>query len=92
MALNDKFISESGNTSNYLHATDITPADSDLASDHFTRAIYVGGTGNLAVRMAGSEGDIDVVFKAIPAGTILPIRVRQIRSTLTTATLIIALW
>lgn len=79
------------------HALDVTPADADLsivAAGHFTRAVYVGGVGDLAVRMAdnGDQGDQDVIFKAVPAGSILPIRVSQIQSTGTSATLIIALW
>lgn len=81
---------ESGVTGPAANAEAITPADTDLPE--LTRAIYVGGTGNLAVRMADDKGDADVVFSAIPAGTVLPIRVKQIRSTSTTATLIVALF
>jgi len=88
--VNQTNFSASGITSPAANAKDITKADTDL--DDFTRSIYVGGTGDLAVRMAGDEGDIDVIFKAVPAGSILPIRVKQIRSTDTTATLIIAMW
>lgn len=88
--VNQTNFSASGSTSPTAHAEAITPADTDL--DDFTRSIYVGGTGDLAVRMAGAEGDVDVVFKAVPAGTILDIRVKQIRTTLTTATLIVAMW
>ena len=84
--------STSGQTSPAANAEAITPADTDLTNDQFTRAIYVGGTGNLAVRMAGAEGDTDVVFVAVPAGTLLPIRVKQIRSTSTTATSIVSLF
>ena len=79
------------------YAESITPADTDLASftaGSFTRAIYIGVIGDIAVKMAGGgdEGDSIVVFKAVPAGSILPLRVSQIRSTDTTATEIIALW
>lgn len=84
--------STSGQTSPAANATAITPADTDLANEFFTRAIYVGGAGNLAVRMAGDQGDTDVVFTAVPAGSLLPIRVKQIRSTSTTATSIVALF
>lgn len=68
-------------------AAEITKADSDLG--YTTRSIYVGGTGDLAVKMAG-DGAI-VVFESVPAGAVLPIRVTQIRSTDTTATLIVAI-
>jgi len=33
-----------------------------------------------------------VTFKAVPAGTLLPIRVARIKATLTTATNLVALW
>jgi len=82
--------SASGVTTPAAHAEAITPADTDL--DNFTRSIYVGGAGNLAVRMAGDEGDTDVVFSSVPAGSVLPIRVKQIRTTSTTATNIVAIW
>lgn len=65
----------------------ITPADSDLAN--VTRQIYVGGAGDLAVTMLG--GGV-VIFPDVLAGTILRIRVSQIRSTDTTATNIVAMW
>ena len=73
-------------------AIEITPADTDLAD--FTRAIYVGTAGDLAVIMAEESvggGTTVVTFKAVGAGSILPIRVAQIRSTGTTASDIIAL-
>ena len=82
--------SASGQTTPAANATAITPANTDLTE--FTRAIYVGGTGDLAVRMAGTLGDTDVIFVAVPAGAILPIRCKQVRSTSTTATSIVALF
>jgi hypothetical protein len=51
--------------------------------------LYVGGTGNVSVVTIG--GDI-IVFNGVPAGTTLPIQVRRLRTTGTTATLINALW
>ena len=47
-----------------------------------SRAVYVGVSGDLAVRM--KSGAI-LTFKAAPVG-ILPIRIDQVRSTGTTAT------
>lgn len=69
-------------------AATVTPADSDLGRTP-TRAVYVGGAGTLAVQMAGGT---TVVFTGVAAGTVLPIRVDQIRSTSTTATAILALY
>ena len=65
----------------------VTPADAtDLAE--VARALYVGGTGNLSVvRLDGTT----VAFVGVPAGTILPIRIRGVNQTGTTATDIVAL-
>jgi len=61
----------------------ITP--SDTAELRFvTRSIYVGGTGDITLRLAGDAGQL--LIKAVPAGTMLPLRVRQVFATGTTAT------
>jgi len=91
MSIGPENFSESGITTPAAHAEAITPAD-DVDLTNRTRSIYVGGTGDLTVKMAGDEGDSIVTFEAVPVGSLLPIRVREIRSTLTTATLIVALW
>lgn len=51
-------------------------------------AIYIGGTGNLAVETLG--GNI-VTFATIAASTVLPIRAIRVMSTDTTATTIVGL-
>jgi len=66
----------------------ITPNDSSEL-DIFTRAIYVGGAGDIKVKMVGS-GD-NITFVGVPAGSILPIRVRKVYTD-TTATNLIALY
>lgn len=79
-----------GSFLNYPHssAVVVTPSDSvDLAA--VTRALYVGGTGNITAVMKDGQ---TVLFSAIPVGTILPIRVSRVNATATTATLIVALW
>ena len=55
-----------------------------------TRGVYVGGAGNITCRLLGSS--VDVVFTAVPVGSLLPIRVSHVRATGTTATLLIALF
>ena len=55
-----------------------------------SRAIYVGGAGNLAVILDRDTSAI--TFVAVPAGSMLPIRVRRVMSTNTTATSILALY
>ena len=52
------------------------------------RALYVGGAGD--VRVLTRQGD-DVVFSAVPAGSILPVFTRRVFDTNTSATLIVAL-
>lgn len=71
-------------------AVAVSPHDTNELS-RVTRALYVGGAGNLVVTMAGTGGG-DVTFTGVPAGTILPIRVKKVLSTNTTATSIVALW
>ena len=65
----------------------VSPSDSaDLV--YVSRGLYVGGAGNITViDMDGNS----VLFTAVPAGTILPIRAARVMSTGTTATAIVAL-
>ena len=44
---------------------------------HTTRSVYVGETGTLVVELAGMASGNTVTFTAIPAGTVLPLRVRK---------------
>lgn len=69
-------------------AAAITASDVTNLTD-ITRAVYVGGAGNIAAVMATGEV---ITFTAVPAGTILPIRVSRINSTGTTATSMVALY
>jgi hypothetical protein len=66
----------------------ITESD-DNDVEEVTRAVYVGGAGDIAVVMA--EGGAPVVFGAVPAGTLLPIRISRLMSTDTTATNVVGL-
>jgi hypothetical protein len=70
------------------HAFAITPHDTnELAQD--TRAIYVGGAGDVSVIMQDGSS---VVFSGCPAGLLLPIRCTMVKATGTTATLLLGLW
>lgn len=60
---------------------------SDTAPNVFAR-IYVGGTGD--VKVVTENGDT-VTFSAVPVGTVLPVRVKQVLSTGTTATNLVGL-
>ena len=66
------------------------PIVPDDAADHEeARALYVGASGDVVAR--NDDGD-DVAFKAVPAGTVLPVRTRRVMATGTTAGAIVALY
>ena len=62
-------------------------SESDTATFPRTRAVYVGGTGDLVVTMASG---VDCTFSSVPAGTLLPISIIALKAA-TTATLIVGL-
>lgn len=65
----------------------ITPhASNDMA---LTRAIYVGVGGDIA---AVGADNTPVTFKSVPTGTLLPIRLRRINESGTTATDMVAIY
>lgn len=87
MAAIDLGYSESGMTAPCQYFAAITKSDTvDLS--HVTRAIYVGGAGNIAA--VDVYGKV-VTFNGCVAGSILPIRVRRVNDA-TTATNLVALW
>lgn len=51
--------------------------------------LYVGGAGNIKVTTVGGD---DVVFVGLSAGQFVPVQVKRVWSTSTTATNIVALW
>lgn len=66
----------------------VTPSDAvDLS--YVSRALYIGGAGNVTVIMQGGQ---TVTFSGVSAGQILPIRVKQVKASGTTATLILSLY
>lgn len=71
------------------NAAAVTPDDdADLAN--VAVALYIGGDGNVSVDTVG--GQESVVFQGMTAGQILPVRVKRVNSTGTTASNIVALW
>lgn len=74
-------------------AAAVTPHDSNnitaLGGALVYRGLYVGGTGDVAAVLA--SGDV-AIFKAVPAGTLLPIMVVRVNATNTTATNMLALY
>lgn len=75
-------------TSTARNAIAVTPHDTNGIAR--CRALYVGGAGNVTVRT--NDDNADVLFTAVPAGSILPVSVKYVRSTGTTATAIVALY
>jgi hypothetical protein len=65
----------------------VTPSDSTVLTT--TRALWVGGAGNLSVVM---KNGTTLTLNSVPAGSMLSLRVTKVRSTSTTATNIVALW
>lgn len=67
----------------------VTP-DNTTELTNVSRALYVGVGGDVSVQMAVTGTAI--VFKNVPTGTILPIRIRRVNSTATTATNMVSLY
>lgn len=66
----------------------VTPSDStDLTQ--VTRGIYIGASGDVNVDM---EDGTTLLFTAMAAGVVHPLRVKRVRSISTTATGIVALY
>ena len=70
------------------NAVAVAPNDTNELT-HVTTALYIGGAGNVTVRMHGGG---TVTFAAVPAGTQLRIRAKGVNATGTTATNIVALY
>jgi hypothetical protein len=74
------------------HALAVTPNDgADLGS--VPKALYVGGGGDITmIGTNAAPGAAGVLWKAVPAGAVLPFRPRRILATGTTATSILAIY
>ena len=70
-----------------LSAVAVTPSDSTTFNQ--TRAIYIGGAGNIAVTMADGTA---ITFNALAVGVVHLLSVKQVKATGTTATNIVALY
>lgn len=68
-------------------AAAITPSDSQPLANA-TRAIYIGGAGNLSVSMVDGSS---VTLTGLVAGMIYPLRLNQVFATGTTATGLVGL-
>jgi hypothetical protein len=68
----------------------VTPHDDNDLAGGICRALWVGGAGNVAVIAADDTDPVTIV--AVSAGRELPISVKRVRATNTTATSIVALY
>ena len=85
----DKYSDVDSVMSSARKAFAITPHDTnELALT--PKALYIGGAGNLVAILA--DDSASVTFTGLAAGTILPVRAKIVKSTSTTATLIIGLY
>jgi hypothetical protein len=73
------------------NAAAVVPSDTVPLTD-VTRYLYVGVTGDVTVIMWADATKTPVLFKAVPAGTLLPIAVTQVMATGTTATQMVAMY
>ncbi len=64
-----------------IHSKVVVP--SDTATLDQPGHIYVGGAGNIAVV---TDGDDEVTFVGVVKGTILPVLIKQVKATDTSAT------
>lgn len=74
--------------SSYRGGVAVTPSDTTVLAP--TRGLYVGGTGNVTVDFA--DGTTSVLLTAPALGIIHPISVVKVKSTGTTATVIVAIY
>jgi hypothetical protein len=69
-------------------AAAVTPQSTNEL-EYVTTGLYVGGAGDVRVQMRDGQ---EVTFSDVAAGSVLPIRVRKVLLTGTTATDIVAIW
>ena len=82
----------------YMEGVNVTPSDATPVTppqgdqNRSTRAIMIGGAGTVAVLMADGSGPLTLTIPATACGLMLPIAVRYIKATGTTATNIVAFY
>lgn len=71
-----------------LNPVAVVPSDSVALKD-IPKGLWIGTGGDVTIRAVNSG--VDVLFKAVPSGHILPVRAAFVKATGTTATDIVAL-
>lgn len=72
-----------------INAAAVTPSDTAII-DPPTKALYIGAAGNIAAVLADDSDP--VTFVGLSAGQTLPVRVKKVMATGTTAASIVALY
>lgn len=89
MAAIDTFTTPETEWSPATSSASVIPSDStELA--YVTRGLYVGVGGNVCVKLR--DDSAAVVLVGVAEGSVLPLQVKQVMATNTTATNIVALW
>lgn len=84
----DKFSFTDSVTSPARECFGVIPSDTEVLS-RVPKAIYVGSTGDIALRLVDDEAD--TTFRNVPSGSLLPVRPSAIRATGTSAGEIVGL-
>lgn len=69
----------------------ITKSDATDLTTSKIRGLWVGGAGDVAVIFFGDSTNTAVTISSVPAGTLLPIAVKKVMNTNTTATNMVGL-
>ena len=90
MAASDTFVNSQGGLQSPCRSSFVITPDNVNELPFVTRAIYVGSAGDITLRLADDTAAVDL--KAVPGGTLLPVRARQVYVTGTTATALVGLY
>lgn len=90
--MSDPFFKQPNNIdSPAKNAIVVVPSDvADQGTSY--KALYIGGSGDVKCETVGSTAGSFVTFTGLVAGSILPVRIRKIYATGTTATNMIGLY
>jgi len=76
---------------NYRRAVAVDIASTDHTFTTPCRALYVGGAGDVICKLTDAAATA-VTFKNVPTGTVLPVEMKLVVKTNTTATLMLGLF
>lgn len=82
-------ISHLGSVVGARSVREVTPHATDDLPDGICRALYIGGAGDVV--LIANDDDEPVTFSSVPAGTMLSVQTKAVRSS-STATNILALY